>query len=354
MFEIDPLTDARWAELLERSELASVFHTRGWLLALSRTYGYKPTVFTTSGPRRDLGNAIACCRVRSWLTGRRIVSLPFSDHCDPLLMDETDDGLLASLSRLGDREGAKYIELRPRQGIHALPEACGFRQADCFAHHSLDLRCGLEAIFSRFHKDCIQRAIRRAERDKLVCESGRDEGAIRKFYSLMVRTRRRHGLPPQPMQWFRNLADCLGDAMQILIASREGRSVAGLLALTYKRSATYKYACSHEDFRSLGAGPFLLWQLISRAKALGADELDLGRSNTAGLMTFKERWGARRTPLVYWRSASGEPEALEYAARPTLHAVIARTPARVLAVAGSVLYRACFKNRFGLTLGTYV
>jgi hypothetical protein len=25
------------------------------------------------------------CRVRSWLTGRRSISLPFSDHCEPLV-----------------------------------------------------------------------------------------------------------------------------------------------------------------------------------------------------------------------------------------------------------------------------
>ena len=36
---IDPLADARWDELVERHPRASVFHTRGWLEALKRTYG---------------------------------------------------------------------------------------------------------------------------------------------------------------------------------------------------------------------------------------------------------------------------------------------------------------------------
>ena len=41
---LDPLADARWDDLLERHPRASVFHSRGWLEALKRTYGYEPIV----------------------------------------------------------------------------------------------------------------------------------------------------------------------------------------------------------------------------------------------------------------------------------------------------------------------
>ena len=52
--------------------------------------------------------------VQSWLTGRRMVSLPFSDHCDPLVNDEIDlDQLLLALTRKMDGGRWKYFELRP-------------------------------------------------------------------------------------------------------------------------------------------------------------------------------------------------------------------------------------------------
>jgi len=89
---------------------ASIFHTPGWLGALWRTYGYEPVVFTTSAPNAQLQNGVLFCHVNSWLTGRRLVSLPFSDHCQPLL----DGGgelqtVLEYLEQEARRERWKYV-----------------------------------------------------------------------------------------------------------------------------------------------------------------------------------------------------------------------------------------------------
>ena len=78
----DPVGDPRWSELVERHPAASIFHSPGWLSALRQTYGYEPFVVTTS-PGPTLENGMVVCRVKGW-TSRRLVSLPFSDHCDPL------------------------------------------------------------------------------------------------------------------------------------------------------------------------------------------------------------------------------------------------------------------------------
>ena len=64
---------------------ASIFHTRGCLEALRRTYGYQPVAFLPSLPWLHLTNAVAFCRVSSWLNGRRLVSLPLSDQSAPLV-----------------------------------------------------------------------------------------------------------------------------------------------------------------------------------------------------------------------------------------------------------------------------
>src|SRR5262249_20982544 len=83
-YPLDPLQDPRWADLVEKHPKASVFHTVAWLRALRLTYGYEPVAFTTSSSSDELKNGMVFCRVNSWLTGRRLVSLPFSDHCEPL------------------------------------------------------------------------------------------------------------------------------------------------------------------------------------------------------------------------------------------------------------------------------
>src|SRR5580698_4409818 len=80
---VDPLNDPRWPSFLASHPDASIFHTREWLNAVHRTYNYKPIAFTVSNGE-ELSNAVVFCRIRSWLTGNRLVSLPFSDHCQPL------------------------------------------------------------------------------------------------------------------------------------------------------------------------------------------------------------------------------------------------------------------------------
>src|SRR3989442_8276714 len=92
---IDPLNDPRWRALLERHPAASVFHTPEWLNALNRAYGYKPVVYgNIEGD--ELTSGIVFCSVNSWLTGSRLVSLPFSDHCQPLIRDAEELSRLLS------------------------------------------------------------------------------------------------------------------------------------------------------------------------------------------------------------------------------------------------------------------
>src|SRR5262249_550461 len=114
VYQIDPTVDPRWERFIEKHPQASIFHTTGWLAALQQTYGYEPLVFTTSPPSHELTCGFVVCGIRSWLTGRRLVSLPFSDHCNPLF--ETPSQLNAVIGHVREvlkNKSWKYLELRP-------------------------------------------------------------------------------------------------------------------------------------------------------------------------------------------------------------------------------------------------
>ena len=104
-YELDPLHDPRWGALVDSHPRASVFHSTSWLRALQTVYGYEPVVVTTCPPGARLTNGVVFCRIKSWLTGRRVVSLPFSDHCEPLV-DTADefDYLLVRMRRYVDED----------------------------------------------------------------------------------------------------------------------------------------------------------------------------------------------------------------------------------------------------------
>src|SRR6266581_1887445 len=138
VYELDPLGDPRWTALVESHPLSSIFHTREWLNALRQTYNYKLRAFTTSAPGKLLSNGIVFCQVNSWLTGSRLVSLPFSDHCDPLL--ECPKDFEAFLSAVQEKTAGQftYSEIRPRS--IPLERQPNFKAWNRYHLHVLDLR----------------------------------------------------------------------------------------------------------------------------------------------------------------------------------------------------------------------
>jgi hypothetical protein len=338
---LDPLRDPRWPELVDRHPSASFFHTRAWLETLRRTYGFEPVAYTTSPAGAKLDNAIVFCRIRSWLTGQRLVSLPFSDHAEPLTdSDEALHALLGSLASGLARDGHRYLELRSARVPVA--GAAGFGESASFYSHRLDLGPSLDTIHQRLHKDCIRRKIRRAERDGLTCEEGRSDRLLEAFYRLLVLTSRRRHLPPQPLAWFRHMMAFAGDGLKIRVAFKDGCPAAAILTLTSRTSMIYKYGCSDLRFNSLGGTQLLLWHAIREAKHLRLREFDFGRSDphTPGLVTFKDRWGATRSALRYARfpNPSARSTADDWRLRMAQRC-FARMPDEVRVLAGRMLYR---------------
>ena len=340
IYKIDPLVDERWLRLVERHPGASVFHTAGWLEALRGTYGFQPIVFTTTPPGQDIENGMAFCRIRSVLSGERLVSLPFSDHCEPLVDGDELEYLVSALKGGLGAGKPRSIEIRPVTAPAGL--LAELRSEPSFWLHWLDLRPRLEDLFRGFHKDCVQRSIRRAERERLTYEEGRSEELLQSFYRLMVLTRRRQQLPPQPLAWFRNLIACMGDKLKIRVASKDGRPVASILTLRHKGTLTYKYGCSDKSLGAMGGMQFLFWKAIQEAKNAGLVEFDLGRTDldNAGLIAFKERWGAQRSALVYLRyPVRCAKPGIDRLGGRIARQLVSVAPDCVLKTAGRVLYR---------------
>ena len=341
----DPIGEPGWASLLERHPAASIFHSPGWLSALQKTYGYEPFVVTTSeGPA--LENGLVACRVKGWMS-RRLVSVPFSDHC-AVLVDRPSElsGILERLTTEARTGGWKSVELRPpdTDGTDCGLAATGvpLERAAQYCLHRLDLRPELDEIFHRFHPSNTQRAVRKAEREGLTYEAGRSDRLLNDFYRLLRMTRRRHGLPPQPFAWFRNLVACLGDRVTIHEASKDGRAIASVMTLSFKKTIVYKYGGSDAKYHRLGGMASLFWQVIQQGRAAGIEELDLGRSDLdqPGLIAFKDHLGATRSTLTYYRYPAPHSHGQHADWMPRLaRGVMSHLPNAALDVAGRLLYK---------------
>jgi CelD/BcsL family acetyltransferase involved in cellulose biosynthesis len=336
---INPLTDQRWNDLVARHALASAFHERGWLQALSRTYGYTPLVLTSALDDEPMSDGIVLCRVSSWITGTRMVSLPFSDHCEPLLEDPQDLSEFVDWLRAErDPQKWKYVELRPLAQIR---DDYGSQPSHSYCFHELDLKPALEQLFRNLHKDSIQRKIQRAEREGLSYAAGRSEASADVFYRLLLRTRRRHHLLPQPRAWFRHLVECMGDNVQIRVAAKDGMPIAAMLTLSHGNSVIYKYGCSDERHHNLGAMPFLFWKLIEESKASGADKIDFGRSDLEqqSLIAFKDKFGASKKLLNYYRYPQESKQRPAAWRENAIRQCFSMLPDAVSSTAGRIVYR---------------
>lgn len=346
VYRFQPLQDSRWETFLRWHSRSSVFHTVPWLKALRHTYGYEPIALTTCAPEADLRNAVVLCRVDSWLTGHRLVSLPFSDHCD-LLVDDQDD-FTAIFSALEDRmyQGKfQYVEIRP---VHSPdPTILGNPSTHSCCLHQIDLEPDVVTLFQACHKDSTQRKIRRAEREGLTYGEGNSPFCLETFYDLLLLTRRRHRLPPQPKRWFQNLIQYFGDALRIRIAFKGERPIAAILTLRFKDTLVYKFGCSDARFHKLGGIHSLFWRSIQDAKSQGLRTFDLGRSEweNTGLITFKDRWGATRRELTYSRilctpraKGSYRPAGADWKERAA-RSVFPHLPNYLLRAAGDLVYR---------------
>lgn len=339
--KIDPLQDGRWRHFVDHHPRASIFHHVGWLGALYQTYGHKPYVLTTAHPDEPLEDGLVFSEVKSWLTGKRLVSLPFSDHCDILADSEIRfEALLKEYSKYGAT--FDYAEIRPLNTLPSLPSQDWHSEKE-FVHHSLSLEPSLDSLFGRLHKSCIQRKVRKAEKEGLQYAKGNNEALLQQFYQLHMCTRRRHGVPPQPLQWFRSLVSNLSERLTIRIASQSDRPIAAILTLSHRQTCVYKYGCSDEQHHRLGAMPFLFWRMIEECKIEHFAQLDFGRTDLTneGLISFKDRFGAVRTRLPYLRypGVRGKNASSFRTQFPIAGHIFSKLPEAICWRLGELLYR---------------
>ena len=338
---LDPLRDPRWSALAQDHPRATVFHETAWLRALAETYKYPCFAVTTSPPEEPLQDGIAFCEIESWLTGTRAVSLPFSDHAEPLLGSNSDILDLQRWVPLACRHcNWQHIEMRTLDGGQRAYDAGVVKER--YLLHLLDLSPSSQDLFRNLHRDSMQRRIRHADRAGLQYERGSSTPLLAAFYKLLVRTRGRHGIPPQPRAWFKALMAEFGPRAEIRVAKKDDVPIAAMLTLRHGATVVYKYGCSDERFHSLGGVPFLFWKLIEESKCEDFALIDLGRTDlkNESLARFKDHLGARRTNLAYLRYPLGNHSDRDAAAVTKLvRRLSAVVPHSLLSAVGSRLYR---------------
>lgn len=340
VFRCNPLADPRWADLVARSHAGSAFHDPAWLRLLSGHYGYAMTACCVAAPDGSLVAGLPVARVESRLTGRRLVALPFSDHCPPLVRAGASPDAARALANGLDalrRHHGMPLEIRGTGEVLS-----GAPAGERFLRHVVALGPDFAAVERAIARPQIRRGIRRAQREGLTTQVRTDEAGLALFYRLHVATRRRLGVPTQPRRFILRFAELFAAGKGfVLVVRAGGRPAAAAVFLTHRDVMTYKYGASDE--RLLAARPNNL--LFSEAMRWGCDHgmriLDLGRTHPdhATLRRFKLAWGAEEEEIWYRHLGAGGGHDGRHRGERVLASVIRHGPPAASRVVGELLYR---------------
>lgn len=305
---------------------------------LQRTYG-NALFFVHVHLESSAPVLLPIMEIRSSLTGTRGVSLPFTDLCPPLGAAGAGlDPILDSLLAFGRSRGWTHLELRGGDApcVQATP-------AVTYCGHRLDLRAGSRRLQASFASSA-QRACRKAESLGVKVEVSGTEEAMRSFCHLHALTRRRHGAPPQPIEFFQHIHEELiaKQAGFIAIASAGPVAIAAAVFLHHGATAVYKFGASDETHQALRGNSAVMGHALCHLAEAGCHEVHFGRTSSSneGLRRFKLLWGSSEEPLHYYRLCMRTGESLPASDRSSgLHtAIFRRLPPTVNRWAGRLLY----------------
>jgi len=334
----------KWDSFVESHPHGSIYHCSRWHDVIKQAYSHEARYHVVLDGDGKIRSGIPSAVVRNLFLGRRLVAFPYSDYCDPLIGVPGDfKTLLDSMNQHVDREKAQSCELRAYKTIQAVPDKSG---ETAFCNFVLAIDQNPAGLFSKFHKSCVQRAIRKAERADLEVVEGNTLDDMYDFYRLHVSTRKRQGVPAQPFRFFKYLWDEFSSRGQLslLLARNSGRLLAALVLLRFKDTTYYKFGASDPHFFRLCANQLLFWRAIQDANQGGCKWFEFGRTSKSkmGLVKFKQRWGAQARDLHYTSMPSYKNtlDSIEHRKLATISGKLLRMlPEFMTRFSGSVLYR---------------
>lgn len=284
------------------------YYQPAWLDLLSRLYHYPIRLLLAHGADGALTGFLPVMVVRSPLTGRRVVALPFSDYCPPLAAnDAAMNALVDQALALARDERARYLELRAG-ALPALDARDDLTRNDLYGRWVVPLERDTQAMWKRFSYSA-QKQVKKARKEQVTIRVGESLADVDAYYHLHLLTRsRKHGMPAQSARYFRDLwqtfhaADPRDGQARLLLAEHQGAAVAGLILLTSGSTMRAAYGASDPRYLQLGPNNALMWEAMSWAGEQGFAHFDLGRTarDNAGLAMYKKSLGGVEESLSYY------------------------------------------------------
>jgi lipid II:glycine glycyltransferase (peptidoglycan interpeptide bridge formation enzyme) len=210
--------------------------------------------------------------------------------------------------------------------------------------HILSLEGGEQSLY-KVLRDSTKRNIKKAKAEGVEVMISDQPESIKQFYILNSVTRKRHGLPTQPLSFFRNVLELVirrGYGILVL-GLYEGKAIAASVFFHFGKKAVYKYGASDLEYQSLRANNLVMWEAIKWYFQNGYKSLCFGRTEpeNQGLIQFKSGWGATGHQINYYRYDLKKSSFVSDSSRVSgfHNKIFKNTPTPILNTVGRLLYR---------------
>lgn len=337
MFERIGVDDTqKWDNIVNRYDTSTVFHTNQWAKLFSSVYGHELHLYYLNyNDDSETLWVMPLSHVCRPFGKGLLVSLPYSDFAGPLSSSNVVREYCISLASMLDR--SYYIRSEYNYSD------------DCVSNYStyrIQLPTTREDMMSMLPYKSVKYPISKSHKDGYRIRAAAEKD-VEDLYRLMSITRRRHGLPTQPKQFFVEMKHELihsGCASLYVAVDESDKAVAASVFMWHKRFGYYKYSAS---LRLPGVGNVvhaLLWEGVKEAIDRNCLYFDLGRvaSNNRGLAMIKKHWGGVEIPLYYQLVTTEgvfSNVSKDDSISRLMRSMLSRAPVQASQVLGKLLYR---------------
>jgi len=293
---INPLEIPDWNEKVLKYKDYSFFHTKEWCQTLVYSYQYKPLYLID---HTDIGsNIFPIMEVRSITGKKKLISLPFSDYCNPLLTKSYDlQKCKVAFSSRFDHITSSTIDFHTCTNF--IP---GLAVYDLEVVQKIDAK-PLPELFKSFYHN-TRGNILKSEKSGVYIKIDNSLNGLNEFYRLQALTRKRHNLPPQPGYFFKNLFDIIinHNMADIFLGYYKNNIIASGLFLKFGEKVLFKYANSDFVYQELRPNNLLTWEAIKYYFESGFSEFDFGKTEygNEGLRKYKHGFNAYDIPVLHF------------------------------------------------------
>ena len=317
---------------------------------LRRAYGYEPFPLAYEVDGRIEG-VLPLSLIASRLTGRRLVSLPFSGPAGPIgNSPEAMTRLVETAADMMTELGCRFLNIRSGSRA-AEPALAAFARVESFVSSLMRLDPDPGAVWRRIPQRTVREEIRNARRRGVTVRTGESVSDLAVFYHLHTETARKHGIPPPPWRLFRSIWELLRPCglAHLFIAALGDRVITAQLCFAFGGVVSVAYVGI--DYRFIGYHPVKAadWAAIEWACRERYRIFDFLQSHVdnQGLRWYKRSFGAEEQPLTYYYHprTDGVASAREFligrASRVSgaVKSVVRRLPPWGLRILGELAYR---------------